>query len=132
MDLDVNRPYVLFLADVKASTKLKPNVCQGVFDRIGEVIAKLNNELEPPPLLNLSISYGDEIAGLFENPRYAYRVADSLRAAAYPDTKMRFVVVQDKIGIGSEDIRQIGGPVFKQANECIRSLKRRIASVIEG
>ncbi len=125
IDFDMHCPYVLFLADVQASSKLEPAVCQGVFARIQEVIIELNSELRPPPILNLSISYGDEIAGLFEHARCAYRVADSLREATYPDTAIRFVVVQDKIGKSSEDIRQIGGPVFKQASERILSPKKK-------
>ena len=125
MNLDVNRPYVLFLADVQVSSKLKPEVREAVFRRIERENEKLNSSLMPRPLLNLSISYGDEIAGLFEDAHHLYGVADALRQAIYPEAHLRFAVVRNRIGLPSTDIRQIGGPIFKRASQRIEYLNRR-------
>ena len=125
MKLDVNRPYVLFLADIQASSKLPSAVRETVFQRIESENERLNSSLAPSLLLNLSISYGDEIAGLFQDARTLYGVADALRQAIYPEAHLRFVVVRNRIGVASTDIRQIGGPIFKRASERIEYLKRR-------
>ena len=125
MKLDVNRPYVLFLADIQASSKLPSAVREAVFQRIESENKRLNSSLAPSLLLNLSISYGDEIAGLFQDASALYGVADALRQAIYPEAYLRFVVVRNRIGVASTDIRQIGGPIFKRASERIEYLKRR-------
>lgn len=125
MPLDVARPYVLFLADIKASSKLSSSTRERVFGRIRREIKKLNSMLAPPPALKLSISYGDEIAGLFEDARNTYHVADCLREAAFPDALLRFVVIRDTIGVSSSDIRQLGGTVFKRAGQEMEFLKRK-------
>jgi hypothetical protein len=125
MNLDVNQPYVLFLADIQASSKLKSEVREAVFQRIESENKRLNSSLMPSPVLNLSISYGDEVAGLFGDPRSLYGVADALRQAIYPSAFLRFVVVRNRIGVASTDIRQIGGPIFKRASEHMELLKRK-------
>ncbi|PWB68444.1 MAG: hypothetical protein C3F15_16330, partial [Holophagae bacterium] len=60
--------HYLLLVDVKRSTDLTPRVAERVFGTLEERLADLSRRLDPAPVLGLSISYGDEVAGLFDTP----------------------------------------------------------------
>jgi DNA-binding CsgD family transcriptional regulator len=125
MTLDLDRKYVLLLADVTASSRLKPASREEIFAHLRKTNGMLNRKFRDHLVIKLSISYGDEIAALFSQCKYAYPVIDRLREAASPETTLRFVVVKDRIGIDSEDIRQLGGPVFGEANRRMNLIKTK-------
>lgn len=125
MALDLSREYVLLLADVRSSSALKPESREKLFADLRRTIGRLNRKLHNSLALRLSISYGDEIAALFYGCKYTYLVMDQLREAAHPETGLRFAVARGRIGIDSKDIRQVGGPVFAEANKGVNLLRTK-------
>jgi DNA-binding CsgD family transcriptional regulator len=123
MDTSHNR--YLLLIDLRESTKLAPEVASQVLARLEQRLAGLNSDVDPAPVLGLSLSYGDEVAGLFDRPQSLYGVVDQVRDALWPEVTVRFVAAYGAIGRASDDIRQVGGEVFKRANEAIQKLKKR-------
>lgn len=122
--MDISRKYYLLLVDVKGSTKQTPNQRQKLFQTLEEEIQKLNQTLRPKPVLDLQISYGDEVAGFFDSPENLYDAVDALRGCLIDKAEVRFVAVYGEIGIVAKDIRRVGGDVFKQANELMGRLKK--------
>ncbi len=123
--LDLDQSYYLLLLDLKGSTALPEKMRQRVFRTLEEEVARLTRALRPQPALGLEISYGDEVAGLFERPTQLYKTVRELRERLFPHVTFRFVVCCGRIGIVSDDIRRVGGPIFKQADELIKRLKTR-------
>lgn len=116
--------HYLLLVDVKRSTDLTPRVAERVFGTLEERLADLSRRLDPAPVLGLSISYGDEVAGLFDTPAYLYSVVDQIRDWLHPEVAIRFVAAHGSIGRLSQDIRQVGGEVFKRADDAVRAIKK--------
>jgi DNA-binding CsgD family transcriptional regulator len=114
----------LLLVDLKDSTRLAPDAADRLFVRLEERLAELNRHLDPAPVLGLTISYGDEVAGLFDTPVHLYDIAQQIRDWLRPEVGIRFVAVRGPIGRYSADIRQVGGEVFKRADGAIRAIKR--------
>ncbi|HOC42290.1 MAG TPA: hypothetical protein PKJ99_04645 [Thermoanaerobaculales bacterium] len=114
----------LLLVDVKGSTGLTPRVAERVFGTLEERLAGLSRRLDPAPVLGLSISYGDEVAGLFDTPVHLYSVVDQVRDWLHPEAAIRFVAARGSIGRFSHDIRQVGGEVFKRADDAVRAIKK--------
>jgi hypothetical protein len=125
MPLDTDTDYYLFLIDIKRSTQMPVQQRKSVFARLENALATLNRELAAKPLLGLEISYGDEVSGLFDKPGQLYFTVQTLRDTLMPDAEFRFVVAYGKIGIVSDDIRRVGGSVFKTADAGINTLKRQ-------
>lgn len=125
MSLNTSRLYFLLLIDIKKSTKLAEASRKTIFRQLTEKLQELNQRLQPKPLLNLKISYGDEVAGLFEHPAHFHRIVCELREALFPEATFRFVAVKGRIGVPAPDIREIGGEVFKTADEQMKRLKKR-------
>lgn len=123
--MDLTRNYFLLLVDLRESTKLAPTLATPLLTMLDERLVHLNAELEPAPVLGLSLSYGDEVAGLFDGPRSLYEVVDEIRDWLWPHVKLRFVAARGTIGRASSDIRQVGGEVFRRANDAILQLKKR-------
>ncbi len=119
--MDPNRTYTLLLGDLKNSTSLDPAVATRLVATKSEALKKLNSNYHP--VLGLSISYGDEIAGLFEELSPLYAVMNRLRDVMRNHGGIRFVVSEGRIGCVHDDIRQIGGPIFKAANNEMQKLK---------
>jgi DNA-binding CsgD family transcriptional regulator len=116
--------HYLLLVDLKKSTRLTRGAAERVFGQLEGRLVELNRTLDPPPVLGLTISYGDEVAGLFDSPIHLYNIVDQVRDWLYPEAGIRFVAARGAIGRLSEDIRQVGGEVFKRADEAIRAIKR--------
>lgn len=116
--------HYLLLVDLKKSTRLAPGAAERVFGQLEGRLVELNRKLDPPPVLGLTISYGDEIAGLFDTPVHLYDIVDQVRDWLHPEAGIRFVAARGAIGRLSEDIRQVGGEVFKRADAAIRAIKR--------
>ncbi len=95
-----------------------------VFQTLEEELQRINSTITPKPVRNLQISYGDEIAGLFDSPVNLYNVVDAVQQAIFEIGKIRFVAVCGYAGVVTEDIRQIGGEVFKSAGKLMSDLKR--------
>jgi hypothetical protein len=97
--------------------------------RLEGASAELNRRFEDELELALNLSYGDEVAGLFRHPRRVYDCVIALREAIAPDAALRFVAAEGRIGVASDDIRKVGGRVFKAADEGMEELKtqRRFA-----
>jgi len=65
------------------------------------------------------------VAGLFLEPAPAYEVALSIRDLLRDaGVGMRFVIAEGRIANPSNDIRKVGGPVFRAASEAMAELKR--------
>ncbi len=123
--LKITKKYFLLLIDIKKSTSLPHATRKKVFEELDLLLRKLNRKLNPKPVLRLSVSYGDEIAGLFETPKQFYEIVTQLREGLFPKAQFRFVAAQGKIGVASKDIRKLGGEVFKKADERIKQLKKQ-------
>ena len=123
--LKITKKYFLLLIDIKKSTSLVPTDRKKVFEELDLLLKKLNRKLNPKPVLKLSVSYGDEIAGLFETPKQFYEIVTHIREGLFPKAQFRFVAAHGRIGVASKDIRKLGGEVFKKADERIKQLKRR-------
>lgn len=115
--MDIRKPYYLLLVDIQRSTLLDPADREKVFGALETEIRRLNETVDPRPVRKLQISYGDEIAGLFDSPGGLYDIADSLRHALYGVTDIRFVACRGQVGVDAEDLREAGGEVFKRANQ---------------
>lgn len=121
--MDLNTEYYLLLIDVKASTSLPNQKVNEKMTAIEKELKKLNVNYNKDIVLPMQISYGDEVSGLFTSPRYFYNIASIIRETFYPLTTVRFSVARGKIGRISEDIRQVGGKIFKDASTNMESLK---------
>ncbi len=122
--MDISKKYYLLLVDVKGSTKQAPLRRQKLFQTLENEIQRLNRSLVPGPILDLQISYGDEVAGFFGSPENLYDAAAALRGCLRGKAEVRFVAVYGEIGIVTQDIRKVGGDVFKRAAELMDRLKR--------
>ncbi|MFQ5676032.1 MAG: hypothetical protein ACE5G1_09065, partial [bacterium] len=91
MNLKATKKYYLLLIDIKKSTAISAASRKAIFDQIESHLKVLNHSLKPTPALKLSVSYGDEIAGLFESPQQFYTIVERLREALYPKARLRFV-----------------------------------------
>ncbi len=127
--MDTSRNYFLLLVDVRNSTRMPSGQLQTVIERLESEADALNRRFKGELELALSLSYGDEVAGLFHRPDRVYDCVIALREAIGPQATLRFVVSEGSIGVVSENIRRIGGPVFKSADEGMDALKaqRRFA-----
>ncbi|MFQ5865253.1 MAG: SatD family protein [bacterium] len=123
--MQLNKNYFLLLIDIKKSTSISSSVRQKVFNKLDLKLKQINQKLNPKPALGLSISYGDEIAGLFDCPRQIYEIVNKLRQEIYPEAQLRFVVAYGKIGVISDDIRKVGGEIFKEAENQMNLLKKQ-------
>jgi len=123
--LQISKNYFLILIDIKKSTTLSSATRKKVFEELDLLLKKLNRKLNPKPVLKLSVSYGDEIAGLFETPMQFNGIVTQLREGLFPKAQFRFVAAHGKIGVASKDIRKLGGEVFKKADERIKQLKKK-------
>ena len=121
--MDVQRDYHLLLVDVRGSTRMPPERVGPVMERLETTCGRLNERFGDSLALDLSLSYGDEVAGLFLSGAPVYRCVVAMRETLYPDTGLRFVVAEGRIGVASDDIRKVGGPVFKVADEAMDDVK---------
>ncbi len=121
--MNTKKKYYLLLIDIVNSTQMPNKNFALKMKLIEKQLKVLNKTFSSKLVLPLDISYGDEIAGLFKKPEPIYTVVSEIRKIFYPLTNIRFVVVKGTIGRVSKDIRQIGGVVFKKANEAITTLK---------
>jgi len=119
--LDPTLPYVLLLLDIKGSTRLPPREAESAKNTLDKILKKWNRKLKPAR--SLRINYGDEIAGLFKSPRGIFDAVDDIRQALHPH-EFRFVVTKGLIGTADRDLRKVGGPVFKDANEQLDRIKK--------
>lgn len=122
--IEVGKDYFLLLFDMKNSTKLSAVKAKDKFEKLEDAIQHFNDQLQSQIALPMSINYGDEIAGLFYSPKSFYLVADQFRQILFPETTIRFVAIKGQVAVVSDDIRQIGGTIFKKANEEMVRLKK--------
>jgi len=123
--MDTSRDYFLLLLDIRRSTRMAPERLRVVMERLERVASELSRQFEDELELALNLSYGDEVAGLFRRPDRTYDCVIALREAVAPDAALRFVISEGRIGLVSDDIRRIGGAVFKAADEEMKNLKRQ-------
>jgi len=128
--VDVQREYFLLLIDLVGSSRLHPQLANSIFIHLEEALTSLNARAPVLPgggsdlVVPLSVSYGDEVSGLFASPRFLYQCVDFIRKILLPDIEIRFVAARGRVGRSSSDIRKIGGPAFKQAAEAMLSIKK--------
>ncbi len=120
--MKINKEHFLILLDIKQSSQLLGNKASSLQNRLLTLLEELNRKYKP--LINLQISYGDEIGGIFTDPVPLYEIVDKIRELLYPETHFRFVAVKGKISVHSQDIRQVGGEIFKKADREINQLKK--------
>ena len=119
--MDTKTVYYLLLADAKGSTVVSSSAAM---ERLEARIAELSTEYSSALVLGLTLSYGDEVAGLFVRPDPLYSIMRSIRDELLPDLGVRFVITQGRIGRPSTDIRKVGGEVFKRASVEMAKAKR--------
>jgi predicted DNA-binding ArsR family transcriptional regulator len=122
--MDTNTNYYLLLIDIISSTQLANEEFNNKMNVLTNYLKDTNKRFKSDLVLPISISYGDEIAGLFNKPKNIYNVVVEIRQIFFPLTSIRFVVVRGLIAKNSSDIRQIGGMIFKTANQTIDILKK--------
>jgi hypothetical protein len=130
MDLSTRKNYYLVLADLRGATRTTPGRLRKALNSIQGAVRQINRSHRNLVVVPFALNYGDEVAGLVQSLEPTYDIADSIREAAYPYTRVRFVINRGRIGVASEDITQIGGPVFKEAQQLITNLKRDQAAFI--
>jgi hypothetical protein len=121
LTVDTKTVYYLLLADVKGSTLASSSA---VMERLEATATQLSVEHSSALVLGLTLSYGDEVAGLFSRPDPLYSIMRSIRDELLPDLGVRFVVIRGRIGRPSTDIRKVGGEVFKRASVEMAKAKR--------
>lgn len=109
--------------DVKDSTALPNKSINDKMKQLEIELIKINKDFSKQIAIPLSISYGDEIAGLFNSPENLYNIVIGIRKILYPLTSIRFASVKGKISTESKDIRKVGGPIFKKASIAMNNLK---------
>lgn len=122
--MNTKRDYYLLLIDIRGSTKLPPARVGRVMRRLERQLPHINKRLGRATELGLRVSYGDEVAGLFVSAGVLYAAVVAVREALYPDARLRFVAVKGRIAVASRDIRKVGGPAFKQADDAMERMKR--------
>lgn len=122
--IDLTKQYFLLLFDVKNSSGLKNEEFNKRMKLIRQKLDESNAVNSKQIVIPMSISYGDEIAGLYTSPENFFTLYSGIRKIFYPITAVRMVVVKGYIAVDSYDIRQIGGFVFKTANEAMNILKQ--------
>lgn len=115
-------PYLL-LADLKASTELSPEVADQTIRVLDQTLTEINKKLGESLSSELVINYGDEFAGLFLNLSDIYDVVDHVRHVLRDLAGFRFVVARGRLAYPSGAIRQMGGPVFRDASLALDALK---------
>jgi hypothetical protein len=121
LTVDVNATYYLLLADVRGSTAASS---AAAMERLEATAPQLSVEHSSALVLGLTLSYGDEVAGLFSQPGPLYSIMRQIRDVLLPDLGVRFVVIRGRIGRPSTDIRKVGGEVFKRASTAMEKTKR--------
>jgi DNA-binding NarL/FixJ family response regulator len=121
--MDRERPHCLILIDLRESTRLEPPQATRVMGRLEAALEEMNEDLGAVLAVPLTISYGDEVAGLLTSPVDLYDIASRVRDAAHPDARIRFVVARGMVGVPGADIRKVGGAVFKAASEAMQTVK---------
>jgi len=115
-------PYLL-IADIVNSTEIGREELTRIVKAIEKRLKKWNKDFSKDLLVPMRLSYGDEIAGLFLKPEHIFTIVRELRRIVYQNSRIRFVVIKDKIGSHNMDITKIGGAVFKRANEELNRIK---------
>jgi len=115
------------LVDLEGSTRLPPARLKAATRILQKELASLSGRHRADLLLPLRQQYGDEIAALLRTPRAVYEIVDAVRHAVRPYTGVRYVVTQGRIGQAAGEISLVGGPVFKEAEQLMRVLKKRRA-----
>ncbi|MEM7767093.1 MAG: hypothetical protein AAF253_06355 [Pseudomonadota bacterium] len=123
--MDNRADYFLLLADLKRSTDLDAAGSARLFGRLNQALTDWSDACSGDLLAGLDLNYGDEFAGLFVRPNRIYEVVDGVRDALRGYGRFRVAIARGRIGAVSEDTSQMGGPVFKLANDALSSLKSR-------
>jgi hypothetical protein len=127
----------LLLIDLRGSSKLAPESATRTLEVIEGRIRSLNRELASSLKVDLSLSYGDEVAGIFNTPKHLHKVVreirDSIRSIEGPeketskkskDVQLRFVAVEGRMGADSPDVTKVGGEIFKRGAHLMDRAKK--------
>ncbi|MCX6251603.1 MAG: SatD family protein [Bacteroidetes bacterium] len=123
--IDLTKQYFLLVLDVENSSTLPNNQLSVKMKLVKAKLKQFNRQFYEQIIIPLTISYGDEIAGLFTSPENFFSIFIDIRRILCPLTTVRFVAIKGSIAVDSPDIRQIGGQVFKSANEAMMKLKEK-------
>jgi len=122
--MDLNARYFLLLVDISNSTGLAGKKFNMKMDMLESSLKIMNDTHKSELVLPLTISYGDEIAGLFNAPGNIFKIVAEIRGVFHPLTTIRFAVTKGNIARISQDIRKVGGNIFKVASESVNRLKQ--------
>lgn len=115
----------LFLADIVDSSLLPKRELTSIMNRLEKCVQGWNKEYKMEMVVPMNISYGDEIAALLKTPRPIFKIVQETRSLLFPHTRIRFVVVKGNVGADNPDIRKVGGPAFKRADELLSIAKKK-------
>jgi hypothetical protein len=87
--MDMDRDYFLLLIDVRDSTELPPDRQARAMVRLKGELPRVNRRLRKDLALGLRISYGDEVAGLFDSASRLFDAVATVRDALHPDAAVR-------------------------------------------
>ena len=83
MEMNLNSPYYLLLIDIINSTKIANEDFNLKMDLLENLLLKLNKNLKNDLVLPLSISYGDEVAGLFSTPENIFNAVIQIKQKVF-------------------------------------------------
>lgn len=121
--MDNQTDYILLLADLEGSTDLPPARASAAMDILGATLRKANETYADALIHPLEINYGDEFGGLFCAAAPVYAAIADVREALRGHVGFRFAAARGRIGHPADHLREMGGPVFKLANDALNELK---------
>ena len=88
-----------------------------------DALNMVNERFEAALIAPFEINYGDEFAALFSELAPIQTVIHLVRDSLREFTTFRFVVARGHVNHLEGSVRQMGGPVFKQASQLLETLK---------
>lgn len=125
MAFSARRDYYLVLLDLEGSTRLPAGKLKSATRSLQRELVRLSDAHRADLALPLRQQYGDEVAAILRHPGKIYEIVDAVRHAVRPYTSVRYVVAHGRIGQAAREISLVGGPVFKEAEELMRELKKK-------
>lgn len=122
--MDQKETYFLLLCDVRKSSKRSVREGTALLNALEDVVQATKKQFPAEFALGPELNYGDEISALFSSPNALYDVMAFLRQKLKPIAGLRCVCIHGQIGAQADTMNRISGPIFKQANEAISTLKK--------
>lgn len=121
--MDNQSNYYLLLGDLRHSTRLSGTASEVTLEVTRRFLSTWGEQYRDDLVAGLDLNYGDEFVGLFHRPDRIYDIVDGLRHALRGLVDFRFTVCFGRVASLKGSTREMGGPVFKKANERLTWLK---------